>query len=185
MNLRRQKLKGFTLVEMIISVGIFATVMIVVIGSLLQVVSANSRSQAIKVVLDSVDFAIEDLTRNIKNGVSYECSDTGSTDCSSDPSSYFSVENNSRVKISYLLGRHPENNSVNAILKRTGTATRIAITPPEVNIEKLLFFLDGIDDPNDQPNVFLIVEGTVNYKKSLNARINVETFITQRSFIRN
>ena len=77
-NRRRPFGRGFTLVEMIVSVALFGIVMLVAVGALLSVVAANRQSQAIKTVINNLNFALESMSRNILTGSNYRCP-SGST----------------------------------------------------------------------------------------------------------
>ncbi|MEI6296366.1 MAG: type II secretion system protein [bacterium] len=64
---------GFTLIEMMVSISIFSIVMVVVIGALLLLSDANKKAQAVRAVVDNLNFAIEDITRNLRTGKDYSC----------------------------------------------------------------------------------------------------------------
>ena len=64
---------GFTLIELMVSISIFSVVMIIVIGALISLNDANKKAQALRAVVDNLNFAIEDMTRNIKTGSEYSC----------------------------------------------------------------------------------------------------------------
>lgn len=65
--------KGFTLIEIMVAVSIFISVMMIVIGALLMLNNANRKAQALRVVVDNLNFALEDMTRNIMTGSEYKC----------------------------------------------------------------------------------------------------------------
>jgi len=64
---------GFTLVEVMISVGLFVTVMLIGVGAVLNTNVTHKRTLAVRQVLDSVNFLIEDMARNIRLGSNYHC----------------------------------------------------------------------------------------------------------------
>ena len=65
--------QGFTLVEVMISVGLFVTVMLVGVGAVLNTNVTHKRTLAVRQVLDSVNFLVEDMARNIRLGSNYNC----------------------------------------------------------------------------------------------------------------
>lgn len=65
--------KGFTLVEVMISVGLFVTVMLIGVGAVLNTNVSHKRTLAVRQVLDSLNFLIEDMARNIRLGSNYNC----------------------------------------------------------------------------------------------------------------
>jgi len=58
---------------MLVAIGIFLSVMVIAVGSLISIIDANRRSQAIKNVVDNVTFAIETISRDMRSGTDYEC----------------------------------------------------------------------------------------------------------------
>ncbi len=56
-----------------VSIAIFSIVMVIVIGALLMLNDANKKAQALRAVVDNLNFAIEDITRNLKTGTDYSC----------------------------------------------------------------------------------------------------------------
>ncbi len=62
---------GFTLVEMMVSVSIFAMIVVIGIGSLMSVMDSYRQSQRNKKVTDSLDYILENMTREIRLGKNY------------------------------------------------------------------------------------------------------------------
>ena len=65
--------KGFTLVEVIVSVTIFSMIMVMGMGALLNVNTSHKASQAQKDAMDTFNFALEGMTRDIRTGVNMYC----------------------------------------------------------------------------------------------------------------
>jgi prepilin-type N-terminal cleavage/methylation domain-containing protein len=66
--------KGFTLIEMIVSLGIFTVVALVAIGSLVRITDANKKSITLKTTINNLNFALESLSREMRVGDGYYCS---------------------------------------------------------------------------------------------------------------
>lgn len=64
---------GFTLIEIMVSISIFSIVMLIVIGALIMLNDANKKAQAMRAVVDNLNFAMEDMTRSIRTGGEYKC----------------------------------------------------------------------------------------------------------------
>lgn len=69
----KNKKHGFTLIEIMVAISIFSMVMVVIIGALLLLNDANKKAQALRAVVDNMNFAMEDMTRNIRTGRDYKC----------------------------------------------------------------------------------------------------------------
>ncbi len=71
----KNKKSGFTLIEIMVSIGIFSTVMLIGIGALLSVNDANRKARALRVIIDNLNFALEDMSRKIRIGGDFYCVD--------------------------------------------------------------------------------------------------------------
>lgn len=65
--------QGFSLIEMIVSLGVFAVVVTIAVGSLLVLISSNRQVQDEQSTLSSVTFALDAMTREIRTGTHYFC----------------------------------------------------------------------------------------------------------------
>jgi prepilin-type N-terminal cleavage/methylation domain-containing protein len=67
------KNRGFTLVEMIVSLAIFAVVAVIAIGALLKVIDANKKAQSITSSVTNLNFALESMSREFRTGKYFTC----------------------------------------------------------------------------------------------------------------
>lgn len=70
---RRSATGGFTLIEIMVAVSIFAIVSLISISALLTANNLNRKAQAIKLVMDNLNFALASMTLKMKQGGSYSC----------------------------------------------------------------------------------------------------------------
>ena len=70
---KKIKNKGFTLIEMLVAISIFMSVMVIAMGSLISIINANKKSQAIKSVVDNVTFVLDSISRKVELGKNYMC----------------------------------------------------------------------------------------------------------------
>ena len=64
---------GFTLIEIMVSVSLFAIVAVIVSGALVTISDVNRKAQAIKLAMDNVSFAMDSMSRNLSDGQVYHC----------------------------------------------------------------------------------------------------------------
>ncbi len=64
---------GFSLIEMIVSLGIFSIIVTTAVGALLVLISANQRLQGEQSVMTNLSFALDSMTREIRTGSEYYC----------------------------------------------------------------------------------------------------------------
>src|SRR4051812_1208116 len=83
-NERRRGSRGFTLIEMIVAVGLFSIVMLVCVGALLSLVNANRKAQALQAVINNLNIALDGIVRNARMGYNYHGADGGASCGASD-----------------------------------------------------------------------------------------------------
>ena len=178
--------RGYTLIELIVAVGLFAIVMTIASGAYLIMINANRQAQGITTGINNLSYALESMTRNIRTGTTYSCG--GSDGTSDGPSSSkfaFNDINNPSNRILYNL-------SGGTIWQTTNAAsggTPVALTDPSVNIPAngLMFYCSGTAPYNNgagdslQAHVTIVVSGTVNVGPGKPpAQFNIETGATMR-----
>lgn len=65
--------KGFTLIEMMVSLAIFSVVAVIAAGALLRIVDSNRKAQSIQSAMSNLNFALESMTRELRQGTKYYC----------------------------------------------------------------------------------------------------------------
>lgn len=64
---------GFTLIEMIVSLGVFSVIATITTGALLSLISSNQRYQQEQDVMTNLSFALDSMTREMRTGYNYYC----------------------------------------------------------------------------------------------------------------
>ena len=164
MNPRR----GYTLIELIIAVGLFALIMLLASGAYLLMIGLNRQAQATATGINNLSFALEAMTRDIRTGTGYDCGGQSSCKVSS-----FSFNNESGTAVRYDLS--------GAALRKTIAAAPSFLTDPSVTISSLTFYVNGATkSDNQQPRVTIIVSGTVSSGPGKTQPFTVETGATMR-----
>ncbi len=71
--MQNQKFKrGFTLLEMVISIGLFSVLVIASIGITLGVSNAQLKAASLQVIQDNIRFSIELITKELRTGTNYQ-----------------------------------------------------------------------------------------------------------------
>ena len=70
---RTQSQSGFTLIEMIVSLGVFSLVITIAVGALLTLMVTSKRLQGEQSVMTNLSFALDGMTREIRTGTFYFC----------------------------------------------------------------------------------------------------------------
>ena len=72
---QENKTLGFTLIEMIVSLGVFSVVVTTAVGAMLVLISTNQQLQAEQSVMTNLAFALDTMTREMRTGFNYYCDD--------------------------------------------------------------------------------------------------------------
>ena len=179
--------KGFTLIEVMVSVTIFSMVMIVATGAVFAVVNANKKTHSIKSVMTNLNFALDSMIRDIRVGSTYSCNDLGN--CTDGNGTKFSFTANRDVnndgypnvaspspdivEYSVVSGR------IQRVITSNGTYTSF-ITAPEVVIDNLVFYVTGSGPGNGQAKVLISIRGYSGVGQT-QSNFNIQTTISQRS----
>jgi prepilin-type N-terminal cleavage/methylation domain-containing protein len=170
---KREKLsrtRAFTLIEIMVSVALFAIVVMISMTAILSIVDSNKKAQSMKSVMNNLNFALETMTRSIKTG--------GGLDVSTDfdGRSIVLTTDQGGDTVLYSLGVSAGPASA-SIVRVVNGGEEEPITAPEVVIEKLQF--DSAD--YDQPSVTIIVKGHVKMNERVSSDFNIQTTVTQRA----
>lgn len=186
-----QKHKGFTLIEMMVSVSIFAIVMLISMGAILTIIDANRKSRTLTSVMNNISFAFDSITRTVKSGtdpVIYNSGD-GISVCAIKPD--LEVNEFDRVRIHYRLNLN--NNAIERCVTSSCSipcteAQFFPLTAPEVTVRDLGFKImaNGVDVangasvlPGNQPRVLITIDGEAKLNKII-SEFSMQTTVEQR-----
>lgn len=171
--MKKNAQRGFTLIEMIMSVAVFTVVSLIAAGALLALADANRKAQAFKSVVNNLHFAVESIARNLRTGSGYTYTDVRGG-CESGYVNNISFTSQDDDSVSYEL-------SGTQIVRRTNGGTAVGMTAPEVMVERFCFLIMGTAARDEeQPRALMVVGGVMQEKPKLRSRFDIQTFVTQR-----
>ena len=187
--------RGFTLIELMVSVGIFAIIMVMALGALLSISTADRKSETIESVMNNLDFAVESMTRTMRTGYDYHCATISGGDCAAGGTYFkFTAQDGSSVIYQYdssaTCGQTGTGGCIERLTSPDGVtwSAALPITAPEVVISNLTFYLRGSalgsTGDNVQPNVVMTVNGYVQISPTQKSPFNLQTSVTQRLYDR-
>ncbi|MBI3572364.1 type II secretion system protein [Candidatus Kaiserbacteria bacterium] len=171
---------GYTLVELIVAVGMFALIMTLAAGAYLIMIGASRSAQATATGINSLSFALEDMVRSVRTGIGYNCNAPGGGDCANGGSAlYFTNSSGQSTTYAFLGGALTKNGvaltdssvTVNASKSRfyvSGTLPSCATHPPPQSCD------------NNQPNITFLISGTVSPGPGKTTSFSIETGATMR-----
>ncbi|MFA6552209.1 MAG: type II secretion system protein [Candidatus Paceibacterota bacterium] len=182
---------GFTVAEMIVSIGLFTIVATIATMSLLSVVTVNKKAQTMKAAINNFNFAAESMARNLRMGVNYHCDHemgiplTSAKDCPSGGPFVTFLDSNGQMsgyQWDSTLMTINKLGAYNAV--SDSFASIIPITASEIVIHKLQFFVDGTNPVNEkQPRILILINGYAKAKDAVDqtkSTFNIETMVSQR-----
>ncbi len=191
-TMAKQTRPGFTLIEMMVAVSIFAIVMMIGVGALLALIDTNKRAQAINSVMNNVNAAVESMSRSIRVGTTYHCHTGAATpfpstlsttqDCTDGGGVLFAFEKPSGDRdddgdqvVYRINGTQIERNLFSGVADKW-----VAMTAPEVSIDSLEFYVLGSDSSDSiQPRVVMVIQGSANVPGGV-TNFSVQSSVTQR-----
>jgi prepilin-type N-terminal cleavage/methylation domain-containing protein len=199
MYTRKNTEYGFSLIELMVSLTIFSIVMTIAFGTLLVLIDANAKAQALSSSMTNLSFAIDSMTRNLRTGKEFHCASSYSSsvmpdaddvqDCPSSLNASFiaftpGFETNRRI------GYRLSNGRIEQIIDRTGsTDSWVPITsdqpPAAVTVTTLKFIVDGSEgnitaNDDEQPNISILISGTVSNGLEEPTSFQIQSRVTQR-----
>lgn len=164
MNFNRfQKNKGFTLIEMLVSIALFSIVLTIVIGSIFTIVDSNKKARSLSTVMNNLNFAVESMTRDIKTA---------------DPGS-------SLYKITEGVLSLRDDQNINVVYEKRGdllmkskNSSETNLLPEEVVVGQ--FDVDVIRSSSGQPRVFIYLKGYVELSEKTKSDFVIQTTVSPR-----
>ena len=180
--------KGFTLVEMLLSLSLFTVIAFLGTSAMLVVVASNKTSQSVSSVMSNLNLALEAMSRNIRVGSMYYCGTysggypvSTSLDCAvgSGQSTMTFLAENSTDTYTYA-------KSGATIHKYLNGVDQGSITAAEITVTKLEFTVQGsqgiFNNPGSrtQPLTLIILDGYVDNGVKGKVPFNIQTTVSQR-----
>ena len=173
--MKNQKKQGFSLIEIMVSLAIFAIVVVVATGALLSTIDATKKAQATQTVLTNLNLALEGMTREIHTGSEYVV-----TDGTSGVGSKISFKDKGNVDTVVYTFVGASGSDKGKITKQKGSGLEGVITAPEVNVKSLKFTKIGGVSGVTQPRVFITVSGMAGNNIKYQTSFEIQTTVSQR-----
>ena len=179
----KNKKSGFTIIEMMVAIAVFLVVVTAGIGALLNAYSIHGKSQAVRSMMDNLNFIMDDMSKNIKTGYDYHCIDDVNVDenhlstphnCKSGNGIAFKSSIDGKIWV-YVV-------SDGKIQKRVAKGDFVELNSSGVTIENLDgFSVIGSESFTDgqQPFTEIRLVGKIIYKNE-NIPFSLENSVSQR-----
>lgn len=187
--------------EMIVSIGLFTIVLFISSSAFLAVLNADRKSRATRTAIDNLNLSLEDMSRRIKTGTTYNCGGgaTGVNDCPYPGDTILAITDQNDQRVIYKrgvgTGAITAGNAVSGcgstfssttqgcLIRHITSGTPLLVTGKDIHITNLRFVVNGAAPlPNTvQPYVAVLVDGITTAGKITSA-FKLQTTITQRMY---
>jgi prepilin-type N-terminal cleavage/methylation domain-containing protein len=187
--------RGFTLVELLVSVAIFSVVMTMALGALLSLSVADRKAQTLKSAIDNLTFSVDSMTRAMRTGANYHCGVAGAVgtpqDCNATGDNYITFTQAGGTQVYYRLDTANASicgqtaGSVGCIERSADGATWYPITSPDIIIQNNGFLFHVVGAPTGdglQPKVLITVSGVVQVTSAQQSTFRMQSSVTQRIY---
>ena len=193
---------GFTLIELIVAVGVFTVIATLAVGSLLVMIDAEEKVFNVQTNQDNVRFVLEAMGRSIRTGIFYNKAFAGypnqcttgqhitppGTDCfeflaadidadGDDDHVVYRRDSGAGCGVGYPAG---SGCIVREINPGTAEQSILPMTSPEVDISQLSFYINGNEDFDERhPRVTIVLRAETPQSSFLSSELIVQTTISQ------
>jgi prepilin-type N-terminal cleavage/methylation domain-containing protein len=172
-------MRGYTLVELLVAVSIFALVMLTATAAYLSFINYNRVAQTSSSVINSLSFTIDTMAREIRTGTEFTC--LGS--CSLSGVSRLTFTSADGCTVSYRQSGTSILRSESGSSPCTNTG-EVTVTDSTITVNSLLFYVRGTTasaDPQHQPMVTIVVSGDAIVPNStIHVPFQIQTGATMR-----
>ena len=191
--------KGFTLIEMMVSVALFAVVVSVALPTMIVVMKASARAQALQTTIDNTSFALDAISRQVRLGTTYHCTSDPINvtvwNATTSPSYPYGTPHDCITGASTLVFRDQNGvrqayryNSAEEKLEswHTKAGTWVDLTAPKVLVKNATFTVTGATIYDGEPPVVtLAVRGAARDEVSVpefTLSTNMTQYVPERGF---
>lgn len=205
-----RKKAGFSLIELLVSIGLFSVVITMSVGTMVVLLDANAKAQNMNILMTNLSFSLNSISREIRTGFGYYCDTnwasykvggstagippaTGVQDCSAGSRLSVVETDNSLTRVSgstygpdnritYYFAQDYYGPDHGAIVRRLGTGTALPLTSEEIDVDTLSFTVVGsaVGTDTEAPRVRVFVSGKAGDIEDLDTTFRIQTTVTQR-----
>ena len=189
--------RGYTIIETMIAVSLFLIITTIGMGALLNANLLHQKSQDMRSIMDSLNFIMEDMGRNLRTGYNYQCYassqslspatlDDGSRSCADGWAIAFEAASGTAAYtdqwVYYMID---DANGIGKIYKSTDglQSPSIQLTSDEIDIDQISgFTVLGAEPPpgnNQQPLVTIRLVGNITFQNVVTP-FSLQTSVSQR-----
>lgn len=181
--------KGFSLIEVLVSLSIFTIVMTISVGSLMVLINANAKAQNTQSVLTNISYALDSMTREMRTGSDYFCGQVSALptsgittrDCVSGDVAFSFNEGGDSLTGTASSRRIGYRLNAGSIERRLGDGSWAPVTSPDIDVTELRFYSSGTTRGDSvSPTVTLYLKGVAGENDGSQGTFNIQTTVVQQ-----
>ncbi len=193
--------RGFTLVEMLVAVSLFSVVAFLVVTTFMSITEAYRKSQAIRLVIDNLNFAMDSITLRLRDGNNYRCGYPGDSECDNESGNeaitFNTFDGRSFVYRKFLSNANPDTGKQYAYLAQcfstpddvdswcsaVNVKNYTQITSPDIDLSDVRFYVysqSAANAPENEPGRALIILGGTASFGQHTSNFNLQTSVSER-----
>ncbi|MEY2641079.1 MAG: hypothetical protein RL150_472 [Candidatus Parcubacteria bacterium] len=175
--------KGFTLIELMVAVSIFAIVLMMALGTVLTVLDANRKARTLTEVMNNLNFSLEAMTRSIKTGVDPTITGDANGAILKVTAIVLEEDGFSREDVEYQRRQDAEGRGY--IATRVNDGAWVPITSEQVDVTDFTISTYGFEDCQSgsichQPRTQIGITGNVEINDKISSTFSLQTTVSQR-----
>ncbi|MCI0597782.1 prepilin-type N-terminal cleavage/methylation domain-containing protein [Candidatus Parcubacteria bacterium] len=169
--------RGYTLLELIVAVGIFSVVMLAATGAYLQLLRLDRQARITNDLVNNLSFTIDSMARAIRTGTAYKCNNNpGSPNCPVTPGTSFGFNDSETPSRAIVYTRSAAGQIIATI---NGVA--YPLTDPRISVKELSFYVRGVGaGDNVQPQATFFVRGQMAVSATASTTFIIQSSATER-----
>jgi prepilin-type N-terminal cleavage/methylation domain-containing protein len=192
-NKRKIGSKGFSLIELMVSLTLFSITMVISVGTLLILIDLNAKAQAMYSSTTNLGFMLDSMTREIRMGYDYYCGTSGSAqqgisssvqDCPSGGDYIAFTKERTDIRSAYRLVTVDGKGQIQ--MKEDDDSSWAPITSHDIDVQIFSIVVDNAPSlttttsDSKQPVVTVTLRGSANNGLEDDTEFNIQTRIIQR-----
>ncbi|OGG47248.1 hypothetical protein A2671_02215 [Candidatus Kaiserbacteria bacterium RIFCSPHIGHO2_01_FULL_49_13] len=179
MSIQENGDRGFTLIEVLISLALFTVVIVMSVSALLTVVDGNRKAQSMKAIMNNLNFALDSISREMRVGTNFTSSFSITSRCAHD----VSFANFDGHAVRYAMEQHA-GDSGNRIYRTVDgvqaplTAGNIILDNGDTSPMFCLYGNSSLD--TTQPYTFIRLIGHAGVSEKTTTNFSLQTVVSQR-----
>ncbi len=184
-NKNQNRKCGFTLVELIVSLGLFTVVVMIAMGALLSLANTNRKVRTMHIAMDNINLVLESMSREIRMGSVYTCNPALPTNLIYGGVGVDCLVLSGGGSSMAFLAQSGSNNFVYrnhfGIIQRSedGGNNWSNMTAPNIDITDFKFYVIGAGSSKKQPHIIISITGKVGGNGKLSSSFRIQTTVTQ------